>query len=445
MAWIMPKDTMLTEDEALNNVNEFYKIAGAKGMTKKAVAAICGNAWVESSVNPNVYEFGYAWADDRGFGLVQWTPRSVLERFASARGYDIRLGETQVLKIFDELEAEQELDYSRMMWYRRRGYDFSFNDFAFTDLSLSVEEMASAFLYCYENPQHPEVSLEKRQAFARKALDFLEGKEPPEEYEPPEPDPGKFPHSPADDEGGKIANDKLLSYKKSNLVYDMGNGNLFSDTDIKITKCLRNSYFVKIDGGKSFADMIGDVFRPDPSEPPGEDDIFEPDPAPPVIPDLPDDTKPIRPVSLDKTFISAGYKGYYNDFGFHSGVDYATSDGSIGTENIYATQDGVVIFVNSSCASYLGWHLGDMCGGGYGNFVKIKHTSDDYYSLYGHMHTIEVAYGQKVRKGQKIGTIGNSGNSTGAHLHFEVSKADSWGPSQVDRNVINPAVYLGLI
>lgn len=92
--------------------------------------------------------------------------------------------------------------------------------------------------------------------------------------------------------------------------------------------------------------------------------------------------------------------GYKTDF--HYGVDLANP---LGTP-IYSTADGVVertIYTTT----------------GYGYYVEIKHGFG-FETLYAHMSRIDVRAGQYVRKGQVIGAIGSTGNSTGAHLHYEV-------------------------
>lgn len=86
----------------------------------------------------------------------------------------------------------------------------------------------------------------------------------------------------------------------------------------------------------------------------------------------------------------------------HDGVDFA---GNIG-KPIYATGNGIVIIAQNSST-------------GYGNRVKIEHGFG-YETLYAHLDKILVKKGDTVYRGQQIATIGNSGISTGPHLHYEV-------------------------
>ena len=86
---------------------------------------------------------------------------------------------------------------------------------------------------------------------------------------------------------------------------------------------------------------------------------------------------------------------------FHSGMDFTAA---VGTE-IYATGDGTVVFASRRQ--------------GYGNCVIIKHGYD-YETLYGHIDKIKVRVGQSVKRGEVIATVGNTGKSTGPHLHYEV-------------------------
>ncbi|WP_068597288.1 M23 family metallopeptidase [Vaginella massiliensis] len=85
----------------------------------------------------------------------------------------------------------------------------------------------------------------------------------------------------------------------------------------------------------------------------------------------------------------------------HNGLDFAAP---VGTP-IYATADGVVSMAGS--------------GNGYGNMVKLNH-GNGYETLYAHMSKIKVRNGQRIKRGDVIGNVGNTGMSTGAHLHYEI-------------------------
>lgn len=98
----------------------------------------------------------------------------------------------------------------------------------------------------------------------------------------------------------------------------------------------------------------------------------------------------------------------------HNGTDFAAP---IGTP-IYAPADGVVTFA--------GW------SSGYGRLTKIQHAFG-IETRYGHQSRIRVEVGQRVSRGDHIGDIGNSGRSTGPHLHYEV---------RVGGNPVNPMTYI---
>lgn len=89
---------------------------------------------------------------------------------------------------------------------------------------------------------------------------------------------------------------------------------------------------------------------------------------------------------------------------FHSGIDFSAQ---LGTE-AYATGDGVVEDVEKGH-----W--------GYGNMVTINHGFG-YKTRYAHLQKFAVRKGQKVKRGQLVGYIGNTGKTTGVHLHYEVLK-----------------------
>lgn len=101
---------------------------------------------------------------------------------------------------------------------------------------------------------------------------------------------------------------------------------------------------------------------------------------------------------------------------FHPGIDFKGSRGDVAK----CTANGHVVSA--------GWN------GGYGNCVCISH-GNGFETVYGHLSRITVKVGQQVTAGQKIGEVGSTGHSTGAHLHYEVRK---------NGKPINPVKFLTL-
>ena len=99
------------------------------------------------------------------------------------------------------------------------------------------------------------------------------------------------------------------------------------------------------------------------------------------------------------------------------------------TCNITAHTEGTVVWLQTG----QGHNPGSTGNKSYGNCVKIKHPNG-YYTLYAHLKSVNVKLGQWVKKGQKIGYMGNTGNSYGAHLHWEVRNAKD--------TRINPTPYI---
>ncbi|MFI1376814.1 M23 family metallopeptidase [Streptomyces longwoodensis] len=106
----------------------------------------------------------------------------------------------------------------------------------------------------------------------------------------------------------------------------------------------------------------------------------------------------------------------------HSGQDFAVP---IGT-NVVATHGGTVVKAGGNGA-------GD--GPAYGNAIVIKHANG-VYSQYAHLSRIDVKIGQVVKTGQHIAKSGNTGNSTGPHLHFEIRTTPNYG------SAVNPVSFL---
>ena len=100
----------------------------------------------------------------------------------------------------------------------------------------------------------------------------------------------------------------------------------------------------------------------------------------------------------------------------HGGIDIAGA-GIMGTP-VVAAADGTVIASNSSCTHNWGKSYSCGCGGGYGNYVMISHAGGKM-TVYGHLTSLTVSTGDYVSRGQIIGYVGSTGNSTGPHLHYE--------------------------
>ncbi|MEU0229068.1 M23 family metallopeptidase [Streptomyces sp. NPDC006284] len=106
----------------------------------------------------------------------------------------------------------------------------------------------------------------------------------------------------------------------------------------------------------------------------------------------------------------------------HSGQDFAVP---IGT-NVVATHGGTVVKAGGNGA-------GD--GPAYGNAVVIKHGNGTY-SQYAHLSKVNVKAGQIVKTGQSIAKSGNTGNSSGPHLHFEIRTTPNYG------SAVDPVAFL---
>lgn len=120
----------------------------------------------------------------------------------------------------------------------------------------------------------------------------------------------------------------------------------------------------------------------------------------------------------------------------HQAIDIASNYNT----NIYSIADGTVIVVKDGCVA------GNLsCNGKAGNYITISHSDNEYYSQYMHLNTINVSIGDKVKVGDVIGTMGNTGNvipvpknsssTEGTHLHFVLQKESERGRYNIDPNL----------
>lgn len=155
----------------------------------------------------------------------------------------------------------------------------------------------------------------------------------------------------------------------------------FSDRKLELEKCTENVYSIK-----EFQ-QIADSLQMSISE----------------LSDYP----VISPVK--KTIVSSGfgmrYHPIYRVRKFHTGIDISGSKGT----PVYATGNGIVV-QKGYCS-------------GYGNFIEIQHTGG-FRSFYAHLNRTLVNVGDPVGMGKHIAYVGNTGLSTGYHLHYEIRKGN---------------------
>ncbi|SHI09770.1 M23 family metallopeptidase [Streptomyces sp. 3214.6] len=127
---------------------------------------------------------------------------------------------------------------------------------------------------------------------------------------------------------------------------------------------------------------------------------------------------PVKKYTLTASFAQAGAMWQST----HSGQDFAVPSGT----KVMAAHGGTVVKAGGNGA-------GD--GPAYGNAIVIKHANG-VYSQYAHLSQIDVKIGQIVKTGQKIALSGNTGNTSGPHLHFEIRTTANYG------SAIDPVAFL---
>lgn len=134
---------------------------------------------------------------------------------------------------------------------------------------------------------------------------------------------------------------------------------------------------------------------------------------------------PVSTSSWGWNIITSGY-GRRDQPTSGASTSHKALDIGISYQPVYAPADGYVVMA--------GW------ASGYGNFIMIKH-SKSLYTCYGHLSGYNVSSGQTVKRGQRIATSGNTGISTGPHLHFEVRTSSSYYSRVNPLNYISDSVY----
>jgi len=112
---------------------------------------------------------------------------------------------------------------------------------------------------------------------------------------------------------------------------------------------------------------------------------------------------------------------------FHAGIDLAAPVGTL----VHATADGYVTFAGRyPLRRSVAWWR-------YGNLVVLRH-GDGFVTLFGHLDEVRVKRGQRLRQGEVLATVGNTGWSTSPHLHYEVRRRDEAG----ELRPVDPRIYI---
>ncbi|MFD0275995.1 M23 family metallopeptidase [Kitasatospora sp. NPDC127111] len=151
--------------------------------------------------------------------------------------------------------------------------------------------------------------------------------------------------------------------------------------------------------------------EPAPAPAPAPEPAPEPEPAPAPAPEW------SAPVPGAPTSNPYGVANPEYAAGYHTGVDFAVAPGT------------PLLAVGNATVVSAGWD------GAYGKEVVLR-LADGRYAQYAHMSRISVHAGDRVSAAEQIGASGNTGNSTGPHLHFEIRSSNHYGA------VINPIAYL---
>jgi hypothetical protein len=131
----------------------------------------------------------------------------------------------------------------------------------------------------------------------------------------------------------------------------------------------------------------------------------------------------LQPIHTSELTRLASYFGYRQHpilgiVQFHKGIDLTAPQGT----PVYASGDGIIVGIERSNSR-----------SGYGNNIVIDHGVEGLSTRYAHLYTIDVKKGQKIKRGEQIGTVGSTGLSTAPHLHYEIMK---------NKAAVNPLRYM---
>ena len=408
----------LTESQSLHNAQLGANRLLKQGWNKKSICAVLGNMRHESSVNPNMYEFGYAWGADRGFGLVQWTPRSKYWNWALSKGFkesELRDGEAQMDRIDWEAKNGQQ-------WISTPNYPESFNAFRKNTNNRSLDYLTEAFTWNYERPLASAgyESMPERKAFAKKCYDKLD-------------------FSGGSDGGSDGGSNPVLNLMQKALksftefledaltwdLHSIGTDKYFSNNYFQMIKTFNNTYQLKMNVPLlNEFDKLIDSIMPDNNGGSDGGSNGGSDGGSDGGSKSGYNTKDLKNHKLNFKYAGSYEEAVNNGYPFpkeHHGNDYAYVYETL-KSHVSGTVNGNGqhgFTVNDGGIGYNG------DGSGWGNRIVIKLDDGSCRSfMYAHLNRMDVKAGDKIKVGQKIGQTGNTGEqTTGAHLHVELKDA----------------------
>ena len=433
MTWLNGYRDWLSESQSLRNAQKVvdFLYTTEKDWTKESISALIGNMRHESSINPNMYEYGYNWNEDRGFGLVQWTPRSKFWNWGLAEGYteaQLRSGNAQLARLDYEVENNIQWIVKDSVFNR-----LTFEEFRTNSRGLTVAQLTEAFTWGYERPnaQAGADSMPSRIAFAQRAFNELtwnyEEPTDPVEPEPEYPDdsPGGLDVSGFVKELNLVIHDMLTKD-----IFKVGNSEFSQNGFIQLISQMENTH--KIKPNQKFYDTISNKVNE-------FNDSYIPEPD--------DDEEPVdpEPIEYEKVFpVRLG-----NGINF-----FKRNNWGVGT-----VQRNMTYGIRSSGANHYGYDIGGggkkhaiysvtngtvigaRYGNGIGNKVTIQNDEDIYYIQYGHLDSFSVHVGDIVVAGQQIGVMGDTGGNYAIHLDIRIgTNPDDFFLSW--ETTIDPELYL---
>ena len=174
MSWEFKVGTgvYLTQSQMENNAKLFKQYFQSKGVTLESICGMLGNIQQESGLNPGIKQTA---STSSGWGLIQWTPSTVLTDWCNTYGYTWYDGDVQCLRIWSE--GTNEMDAGGT-FIPTKEYPYTWSEFC---ALTNVDEATKAYLY--ERERAGDEKLENRLEYARKWYEFLKGETPVEEID----------------------------------------------------------------------------------------------------------------------------------------------------------------------------------------------------------------------------------------------------------------------